>query len=64
MTPLHWHFANFIMNRAPSDLYRMRNPQLDIVDDGSTISQKYKASLLPTNTGGRWGFIGNPSQLK
>jgi hypothetical protein len=28
--PLHFNLINFIMNRVPSDLYRMRNPKMRI----------------------------------
>ena len=34
-TPVYILLFNFIMNRVPSDLYRVKNPQLVIVGDSS-----------------------------
>jgi hypothetical protein len=62
--PLHIMLRNFIMNRIPSDLYRMRNPRMRIEkdkDNKQVIVQKQIPRVLPTNTGGRWGFINKPT---
>ena len=65
--PPHFNLINFIMNRVPSDLYRMRNPKLKIEKDKKSknghleVNQKSTLRKLPTNLGGRWGFINRPT---
>jgi len=57
-TPLHYHLHNFVMSRIPSDIYKVRNPGLDIEKDPKTnqlvIIQKKSKRLTEAV---KFGFV-------
>ena len=51
--PMHYHLHNFIMSRVPSDIYKIRNPSINVEKDSKSgilnVTQKRSARLETTS---------------